>query len=198
MRTLAIILAGAAVLAACSNNRNEAPTPAVAVVDPNDPLFAPGYLAMAASGDLFEIQSGQQAHPRALSPVVHNFATMLTTDHTRSSQILTAAAQAGGLTPPPPAMLPQHQALLSQLNAAGSGHAFDVAFRDIQIQAHQQSLVLHQNYAASGDVPALRQAAAQIVPVVQGHLQQLQAMTLPPPPPPPTMQPLATPGERGR
>ncbi len=197
MRTLAIILAGAAVLAACSTSRNEAPMPAVAVVDPNDPLFAPGYIAMAASGDLFEIQSGEMAHPRAHSPAVHNFATMLTADHTRSTQILTAAAQAGGVTPPPPAMLPQHQALLSQLNSAGSGPAFDIAFRDIQIQAHQQSLMLHQNYAANGDVPALRQAAAQIVPVVQGHLQQLQAMHLAPPPPPPTMQPVTTPGERG-
>ena len=197
MRTLAIILAGAAVLAACSNNRNEAAMPAVAVVDPNDPLFAPGYLAMAASGDLFEIQSGQLAHPRAQSPAVHSFATMLTTDHTRSTQILTAAAQAGGVAVPPPAMLPQHQALLSQLNAAGSGPAFDIAFRDIQIQAHQQALTLHQNYAANGDVPALRQAAAQIVPVIQGHLQHLQGMTLAPPPPPPTMQPVTTPGERG-
>ena len=197
MRTLAIILAGAAVLTACSNNRAEAPMPAVAVVDPNDPLFAPGYLAMAASGDLFEIQSGNQAHPRAQAPAVHNFATMLTNDHTRSSQILAAAAQAGGVTPPPPAMLPQHQALLGQLNAAGTGPAFDIAFRDIQIQAHQQALMLHQNYAANGDVPALRAAAAQIVPVVQGHLQQLQAMQLAPPPPPPTMQPVTTPGERG-
>ena len=197
MRTLAIILAGAAVLAACSNNRSEAPVAAVAAVDPNDPLFAPGYLAMAASSDLFEIQSGQLAHPRAQSPLIHNFATMLTTDHTRSTQILTAAAQVGGVAVPPPALLPQHQALLDQLNAAGSGPAFDTAFRNIQIQAHQQSLMLHQNYAANGDVPALRQAAAQIVPVVQGHLQQLQAMTLTPPPPPPTMQPVTTPGERG-
>ena len=197
MRTLAIILAGAAVLAACSNNRSEAPMATVAAVDPNDPLFAPGYLAMAASGDLFEIKSGQLAHPRAQSPIIHGFATMLTTDHTRSTQILTAAAQAGGVAVPPPALLPQHQALLDQLNAAGSGPTFDSAFRNIQIQAHQQSLMLHQNYAANGDVPALRQAAAQIVPVVQGHLQQLQAMTLTPPPPPPTMQPVTTPGERG-
>lgn len=197
MRTLAIILAGAAVLTACSNNRSEAPMPAAAVVDPNNPLFAPGYLAMAASGDLFEIQSGQLAHPRAQSPAVHSFATMLTTDHTRSTQILTAAAQSAGVAVPPPAMLPPHQALLSQLNAAGSGPAFDMAFRDIQIQAHQQALTLHQNYAASGDVPALRQAAAQIVPVVQGHLQQLQAMQLAPPPPPPPMQPVTRPGERG-
>lgn len=197
MRKLALLAAvGTAVIAACSSPapRNEV---AVVAADPNNPLMAPGYLAMAASGDLFEIQSGQLAHPRAQSPAVHGFATMLTTDHTRSTQILTAAAQAARVAVPPPAMLPQHQALLSQLNAAGTGHAFDVAFRDIQIQAHQQSLMLHQNYAANGDVPALRQAAAQIVPVVQGHLQQLQAMQLAAPPPPPTMQPVTTPGERG-
>jgi putative membrane protein len=196
MRTLAIIVAGAAVLAACSSGAPQDPVQVVAA-DPNNPLMAPGYLAMAASGDLFEIQSGQLAHPRAQSPAVHSFATMLTTDHTRSSQILTAAAQSAGVAVPPPAILPPHQAMLSQLNSAGNGAAFDMAFRDIQIQAHQQALTLHQNYAANGDVAALRQAAAQIVPVVQGHLQQLQAMTLTPPPPPPTMQPVTTPGERG-
>lgn len=196
MRKLAIMLGGAALLAACSTTPRTEPVAAVAV-DPNNPLMAPGYLAMAASGDQFEIQSGQMAHPRAQSPAVHNFATMLTSDHSRSSQMLLAAAQSAGLTPPPPALLPPHQALLSQLQAAGSGPAFDMAFRDIQIQAHQQSLALHQNYAASGDVPALRATAAQIVPVVQMHLQQLQGMSMAPPPPPPAPPPIGRSGERG-
>lgn len=197
MKKLALLCAGAALLGACSTNQ-AAPIAPVVAVDPNNPLMAPGYLAMAASSDMFEIQSGQMAHSRAQSPAVHNFATMLTTDHTRSSQMLMAAAQSAGITPPPPALLPQHQALLDQLNAAGSGPSFEMAFRQVQVQSHQMALQLHQNYAASGDVPALRTAASQIVPVIQMHLQQAQGMMVAAPPPPAmSPPPVRRSGERG-
>ena len=197
MRTLAIIMAGAAVLAACSNNRSEAPMPAAVAVDPNNPLMAPGYLAMAASSDLFEIQSGQLAQQMSQNPAVRQMGAQLVADHTNSTNMLVAAAQAAGITPPPPVMLPADQAMLDQLRAAGSGPSFDMAFRDIQIQAHTKALALHQNYAAQGDVPQLRTTAGQIVPVIQAHLQHAQMLQLTAPPPPPTMQPVTTPGERG-
>ena len=76
----------------------------------------------------------------------------------------------------------------AQLSAAGPN--FDVAFRDAQITAHQGALGLMQNYAASGDVPALRTAAQQAIPAIQMHLAQAQGLqvgpvALPPPPMPP-------------
>jgi putative membrane protein len=52
-----------------------------------------------------------------------------------------------------------------------------------------------QNYATSGDVPALRTAAQQAIPTIQMHLQQAQMLNVMPPPPPPPPQPM--PGERG-
>ena len=195
MRKMGILLAGAIALAGCSSNAPPAP-PAV-VVDPNNPLFSPGYMATAGSSDQFEIQSSQLALQASSNPALRNLANMLIADHTRSTQMVVAAAQSVGITPPPPALLPQHQALLDQLRAAGSGPAFDMAFRDIQIQAHQQALTLHQNYAASGDVPALRTVAGQIVPVVQTHLNALQALSVAPPPPPVAPPPVKRSGERG-
>lgn len=196
MRKLAILMGGALALAACSTT----PAP-VAAVDLNNPLMAPGYLSMAASSDMFEIQSGQLAQQMSQNPNVRNFANMLITDHTQSTQMLMAAAAAAHLPPMTPVLLPQHQALLDQERAAGSGYAFDQAFQQIQIQAHQQALTLHQNYATSGDVPQLRATAAQIVPVVQRHLQMAQSLQLMAPPPPPPA-PMAPPpprraGERG-
>ena len=71
-----------------------------------------------------------------------------------------AAAVAARLTPPPPTLLPPQQAMLDQLRVAGTGYSFDMAFQQTQIQAHQQAIQLMQNYATSGDVPALRTAAA--------------------------------------
>lgn len=196
MRKLAILLGGAIALAGCATQPAE--TPAAAVVDPNNPLMAPGYMAMAASSDMFEIQSSQLALQMSQNMAVRNFANMMVADHTRTSQLLMSAAQQAGITPPQPMLLPPHQAMLDQLRAAGSGYAFDQAYQQLQVQGHTQALQLHQNYAASGDVPALRTVAAGAVPIVQGHLQQAQMMQIAPPPPPPMQAPPAgRAGERG-
>lgn len=195
MRKLAIVLGGAALLAACQTNPPPPPMEPAAVVDPNNPLFAPGFLALAGSGDQFEIQASQMALQMSANPAVRNFANLMIADHTRMSQAMMAAARSAGIVPPPPAILPEQQAVLSQLSAAGPN--FDVAFRDAQITAHQGALGLMQNYAASGDVPALRTAAQQAIPTIQMHLSQAQALAVAPPaPPPPPMAPRNQ-GERG-
>jgi putative membrane protein len=194
MKGLGMLLGGALALAACSTT----PRPPTAA-DLANPLIAPGYLAQAGSADMFEIQSGQLAQQMSQNPGVQSFAGMIIADHTQSTQMLTSAAAAAHVMAPPPAMLPPQQAMLDQLRSAGSGPAFDQAFQQIQIQAHQQALMLHQNYAQSGDVPALRATAGQIVPVVQKHLSMIQSLQVLPPaptPPPPPMQ-APSPGQRG-
>jgi putative membrane protein len=162
----------------------------------NNLLAAPGFLAHATSSGQFEIQSSQLALQASSNPQVRNFANLMISDHTRMGQAVGAAAQSAGIVPPPPALLPEDQAALGQLAAAGTGPSFDMAYRQAQITAHQQALGLMQNYAASGDVPALRTAAQQAIPTIQMHLQQAQLLSVaPPPPPPPPMRP--GPGERG-
>jgi len=196
MRKLGILLGGALALAACSSNSRPA-----AVVDVNNPLMAPGYVAQAASSDQFEIQSGQLALQASQNPSVQQFANMLISDHTQTSQNLLAAATAAHVPPPPPGLLPPQQAMLDQLRSAGTGYAFDQAFQQAQIQAHQQALALHQNYAASGDLPPLRAVATSAVPIIQRHLAMAQSLQLappaPPPPPPPPPPPVRRSGERG-
>ncbi len=194
MRKLGILLGGAIALAACST------TPPPAPVDFSNPLMAPGYLAQAASSDQFEIQSGQLALQATQNPSVQQFATMIIRDHTNSTQMLMAAASAAHVPPPPPGMMPAQQAMIDQLRAAGTGYAFDRTFQQIQIAAHQQALALHQDYAARGDVPALRATAGEIVPVVQNHLAMAQALQVAPPappPPPPAPMPAPAPGRVG-
>lgn len=197
MRKMGILVAGAIALAACSTNPRPGPP-----VDINNPLFAPAFMAQAASGDQFEIQSSQLALQMSQNAAVRNYANMLIADHTRLSQAMGAAAMSARLRPPDPVLLAPQQSALDQLRSAGNGMAFDVAFQQAQIQAHQGALTLMQNYAASGDVPALRAAASAAIPTIQMHLQQaqmLQVVTavapppLPPPPPPSTRRA----GERG-
>jgi putative membrane protein len=195
MRKLAILFGGAALLAGCQSAPPPAPPPPP--VDLNNPLMAPGFLSMATSANQFEIASSQLALQASANPAVRNFANLLIADHTRLGQAVGAAAQSAGLVPPPAALLPPQQAALDQLRAAGPGPAFDMAFRDAQIGAHQQAITLMQNYATSGDVPALRTAAGQAIPMMQMHLQQAQLLNVAPPPPPPQAPPIGRSGERG-
>jgi putative membrane protein len=194
MRKLAILLGGALALAACST----APKEPVAPPDLNNVLMAPGFLAHAGSANQYEIEAAQLALQASANPGVRNLANMNVADHTALGQQVAAAAASAGLTPPPPMLLPPEQAMLDQLRAAGTGMNFDMLYQQQQITAHQQAIQLMQNYAASGDVPALQTVASGAIPVMQRHLQMaqaLQVMAPPPPPPPPMTAP--RPGERG-
>ena len=200
-RTL-ILLAGAALVAGCQSFMPAPSTPprGAAMLDPNDPRFAPGCMAQAASGGEFEIQSSQLALQLSQNAAVRNFANMMISDHSRLNQAVAAAATAARLTPPAPVLLPSDQAMLDQLRASGVGPAFDLAYKNAQITAHQNALQLMQTYASGGDVPPLRDAAARAIPTIQMHLGQAQNLPVaapvqtytPPPSPPPRRA-----GERG-
>ncbi len=194
MRKLGILLGGALALAACSTAPRVPPAP----IDFNNPLMAPGFLAQAESGGQFEIQSSQLALQASQNAAVRNFANLMIVDHTRLGQAMAAAAMSARLQPPAPVMLPEQQAMLARLQAAGTGPSFDIAYQQAQIQGHQGAATLFQNYATSGDVPAIRAAAGQAIPTIQGHLAMAQALQVaPPPPPPPPPPPVRRSGERG-
>jgi len=129
------------------------------------------YKQMAASSDLFEIQSSQLALSRSQNPAIRQFAQMMINDHTRMTQQMMAAAQAAGMPMMAPMMMPMHAQMYARLEAAGTGRSFDNAYAREQVMAHEMALAMHQNYARRGDTPALRAVANAAVPVVSGHLQ---------------------------
>ncbi|MCL6730430.1 DUF4142 domain-containing protein [Sphingomonas hankyongi] len=193
MRKLALLVGCTLALAACETTPPPPP-------DLNNPLLAPGFLAQASSANQFEIQSSQLALQASQNPAVRNFANVIIADHTQLGQRVAALGASAHLPPPPLGLLPADQATLDQLHAAGTGYSFDQAYQQAQINAHQQAIGLMQNYAASGDVPVLRSAAGEAVPVMQRHLQMAQSLVLtppPPPPPPPAPPPVGRSGERG-
>jgi putative membrane protein len=134
------------------------------------PTNRTAYVQMAASSDMYEIQSSQIALSKAQNPLVRQFAQMMVTDHTNTTQQLMAASQAAGLPPMTPMMMPMHARMVSELQAAPGGASFDNLYARQQLMAHQQALALHSNYAARGDTPALRAVAANATPVVRRHL----------------------------
>lgn len=138
--------------------------------DPMSPLMAPGYIQMAASSDMFEIESSGLALQASRNPAVRSFAQMMINDHSRTSSEMMDAARQIGLDAPPPRMLPHHAEMLERLRAA-QPMEFDRAYKAEQIAAHEEALTLHRNYADRGDAPPFRALAARAVPIVEMHYE---------------------------
>lgn len=102
------------------------------------PVTDPAEFAMmAASGNMFEIQSSELALQQIESGgEVASFAKQMVTDHTAAGEKMAAAAAEEGV-PVPEAMSEKHQALMEQLQSA-DGDAFAAAYIDAQVAAHEE------------------------------------------------------------
>jgi predicted outer membrane protein len=138
------------------------------------------FVARAANGNMFEIQSSQAALEKTQNGQVRQFAQKMVQDHTGAGDRLKAAAQ--GQTVPTD-LDQQHAQMLQQLQGA-SGPDFDRRYVQLQLAAHQDSVVLFERYGQNGDNPQLKQFAQQMLPDLQAHLQQIQQIrsALPPEP----------------
>ena len=139
------------------------------------PTDAAGYVQMAGASDAYEIQSSQLALEKGQGDEVKMFAQHMIEDHQMTTENVTAAAEAAGMTPPPPQLNPMQQEMMSQLEAA-TGEDFDRTYLQQQRQAHEMALALHQNFATNGDNPELQAVANEAVPIVQGHIDELEGM----------------------
>ena len=108
-RILLVAAAASAGLAGCMSDTGGGQTGmsggmAAADMTPEDRA---NYVRLAAASDLFEIQSSQMALSKAQRPETRQYAQMLVTHHTQTSQATMQAARAAGMSPPPPTLLPR-------------------------------------------------------------------------------------------
>jgi putative membrane protein len=135
-----------------------------------------GFVENAARGDMFEIRASQLAEERASSSEIKKFAAQMVAAHTKTTAGLKAAMKEGGVTTPIPTGLDaRRQGLLDNLRAS-NGAEFDKRYVAQQIAAHKEALALMKGYAAHGDNPALRAAAAKTAPIVADHLHMAEAL----------------------
>jgi putative membrane protein len=172
--TLATALAFA--LAACGSQGEATTEPAEdtaalpeATDEAPDPSTPQGFVDMAASSDLYEVEAGRLAQEMGKSDAVKEFGAMMEKDHTASSDKLRAAvSEAGDGLTVPTAMLPKHQQQLDALRNAGDN--FDRLYAQQQQAAHQEALNLLTSQAQAGTVASLKAFATETAPIVEGHL----------------------------
>ena len=142
------------------------------------PAVATDFVSTIAGSDMYEIAAGKLAQTTATNASLKDFGKMLVTDHTKSSADLkTAASEASPPVTPPATMPAGLQAKLDALKAA-KGAEFDKLFVEQQKEGHQKALDALKSYASSGDQQSLTAFASKAAPVVQGHLDKLNAMKL--------------------
>jgi len=136
------------------------------------PLRAPAYVAMASSIDLYAIKGSQLALTRARDARPRDFARTEIGAHQGLGSQLSFAGRRLNLLPSAE-LLPEHRRMLETLTSTSD---FDATYRRQQIQVHEAALKLHSDFAARGESPTLRPVAANAVPVIRAHLQQLRGM----------------------
>lgn len=133
------------------------------------------YVMAAGAGDLYEITSSQVLLETTQDPKLRSFAQMMITDHTKSTADVKAAATRSRVKAMPPKLNPLQQELITELRAE-QGPARDAAYVAQQKASHGQALNVQKAYAMEGTAPALKAAAATIIPVVEHHIMELKSM----------------------
>lgn len=164
MRKLSPLLLAPLLLASC------APSMMAPNAGTTDGLF----LQAITGSNLFEIQSSQVALNRSTTPALKAYAQHLIDDHTAAQAQVATLAAARGV--PLPKVLPPELLLKVNTLSTLSGPAFDTAYLQEQVLAHQFTLSLLQNEQTAGKDAAVVALAAQKVPVIREHLAQAQAM----------------------
>lgn len=129
------------------------------------------FARMAASGDMFEIESSKLALGKSDDAAVKKFAQMLIDDHTAASKKLMSMSD----EKPPAAMDKKHMDMLEKLRSA-DGKQFTQLFVSMQLQAHKEAVDLFESYSKNGDDAKLKSFASETLPRLRAHLQEAQKL----------------------
>ena len=136
-------------------------------------------MALISVSNAGEIATSNLAIEKATSADVKSFAQDMVTDHQalqKQADVLAirhdAVAEANGAARDKKAMADQ---MMAQLNATAQGPAFDRAYMEGQVQAHQRTVAELQALSNHQNAP-IKQLATASLPKVQAHLERAQKL----------------------
>jgi putative membrane protein len=120
------------------------------------------------------VELGRLASQKAQDAEVKSFAQMMVADHGKANaELQTVAAKKQVAMPTAPA--PDQQATMSQLQGL-SGAAFDKAYVDTMVAAHEKDVALFERQAASDADPDAKAFAAKTLPTLKKHLEAIKGI----------------------
>lgn len=169
LRTLVVGVSMFAVSAAYSQPASQtSQTAPAAMVDSQQ------FADMAASSNMFEIESSRVALEKSANAEVTAFAQHMIDDHGQAGEEMEAAAMEDGITPAP-GLQPAHQAKLDELTGM-DGESFDTAYIDAQVAAHDEAIGLFESFSTTGEDSALKAFATKTLPTLESHREDIGAL----------------------
>lgn len=148
---------------------------AVAAASAADKMDSAMFVANASQDGMTEIKAADVALAKGQDPKILDLARHLKTDHTKAADRLKAIAGKHGMAVAS-AVDSKHQKLLDDLNAK-SGDAFDSAYRQEMVSAHEDAIKLFEEASKSGAVSTdLKSFATETLPTLKSHLAMARAL----------------------
>lgn len=178
MQRYLLIAASALALAACGQQTTTETTETPAAEPPaamQAAMSATDFIQTVAASDAFEIQSSELAAQRGARQDVKDLASQMVTAHRQTTQELTQLTSANGLPAPTPQLNATQQASLDNLRNQ-TAEAFDDAYLDAQVAAHENAVRTFEQYASAGEAGPLRDWAQRTLPNLREHLTHAQGL----------------------
>lgn len=132
------------------------------------------FVKQASAGNLAEVQAGKLAAQKSHDPAVQEFGRWMETDHMMAEELLKASVKSADVQMPTSPNAVQQREIdgLKKL----SGTQFDQKYINGQVTAHEKTIKLFQNEAKSGQDTTLKTYAKGMLPALNAHLQEAQAL----------------------
>jgi putative membrane protein len=126
----------------------------------------------AATGGMAEVELGQLAQQKAVSPQVKDFGSMMVTDHSKANDQLKTLAKNKGITLP--ATLSADEQKTKDDLSAQSGDKFDKAYVKDMIKDHKEDIQSFKDAIKTLKDPDLKAFATNTLPVLEKHLDAIE------------------------
>jgi len=136
---------------------------------------AAAFLQEAAVGNLLEIRSSELAKRTSTNTEIRRFADMMLADHQKNMAELKPLAQRNNVVLPND-LTPEKKQELNKLTSA-NGAAFDRAYLDLQLKAHQQTVGKFETVGQSLGDTDVRAFVDKSLPVLRKHLDMVSTMS---------------------
>jgi putative membrane protein len=131
------------------------------------------FVKSAAQGSMADVEMSKLATTQAKDAEIKKFAQMMVTDHSTGNAELEKVAASKKIDVPKD--MGSHQAFIDKLKKL-SGADFDRYYAEQMFFRHETKLKAYQKQAESGSDPEVKAFAAKGVPVIQKHLDAINAI----------------------
>ncbi len=136
---------------------------------------ASDFAVKAADGGMMEVEVGKLARDKAMDKRVRNFGNMMVDDHTTANNKLKAIADSLKIALPD-SLSSDDKKKITDLSKK-HGKDFDKAYMDLMLKDHKDDIAEFRKAADNLSDSAIRDFAANTLPVLEKHLDSAQAIT---------------------